>query len=148
MAGDTGNPPGSPYPPTPRQALIERGEQLVLILLGLAVVAGIGYRAIKYLRIGAEPMEVVPAATPSFQVDVNAADWVTLALVPGLGEALSKRIVEERERRGGRFETIDDLKSVRGIKDRTLDKLRPYLFVGSGAAREEPVRMTDKANVE
>ena len=132
-----------PTPPTRRQALIARGEQLVLVILAIVVVAGVAYRAASYWRAGSEPLEAVPAATPTYRVNINAADWVTLALVPGLGEALSKRIVAERERRGGRFESLDDLKAVRGISDKTLDKLRPLLFVADPDAGDEPVQMLD-----
>lgn len=90
-------------PPSRRQALIARGEQLVLVILAAIVLAGVAYRAATYLRLGAEPMAVVPPADgPTYRVNVNAADWATLALVPGLGEVLSKRIVEVREARAAR----------------------------------------------
>ena len=131
-------------PPTPRQALIARGEQAVLLALALVVVAGVAYRAISRFRLGAEPLEIVPAASPTYRVNVNTADWVMLALVPGLGETLSKRIVDERDRRGGRFKSLDDLVAVRGIGDKKLAGLRPYLFVAEGSGdKEEPVRMPD-----
>ncbi|HUU08915.1 MAG TPA: helix-hairpin-helix domain-containing protein [Phycisphaerae bacterium] len=130
-------------PPTRRQALVARGEQLVLVILALAVVAGVAYRAIDYLRLGQEPLEVIPAAPPTYQIDVNSADWVLLALMPGLGESLAKRIVAEREQRGGRFAAVDDLKAVRGIGDKTLARLRPFLFVATDRpAGAEPVRMS------
>jgi hypothetical protein len=131
-------------PPTPRQALIARGEQLVLVVLALALVAGVAWRAVTYWRLGQEPLEVIPAAPPTYRVDVNAADWITLSVVPGLGEALSKRIVEVRDKRGG-FKSIEELRQVRGIGDRSLAKLRPYLYVGDGAGGEaEPIQMVDR----
>jgi DNA uptake protein ComE-like DNA-binding protein len=105
-------------PSHPKPSLIARGEQALLLLLALAVVAGVAYRAARYYRLGAEPLEVVPPSDgPTYRVNVNTADWVTLALVPGLGEALSKRIVETRQARrpGGCFASLDDLKAVPGI---------------------------------
>lgn len=130
-------------PPTRRQALIARGEQWVLVILALVLVAGVAWRGITYYRLGAEPLEVIPAAPPTYRVDVNTADWLTLAVVPGLGEALSKRIVEVRERRGG-FRSLEELKDVRGISDKTLAKLRPYLFIGNGVRADgEAVQMVD-----
>jgi competence protein ComEA len=143
----TASPPTPPLstPPTRREALIARGEQFVLVLLGLGVVAGIGYRTIEYMGVGSEPVEVVPAAAPSFQIDVNSADWVTLSIVPGVGEKLARRIVAERDRRGGRFTSLDELKSVAGIKDKVLDHLRPYLTIDGEAAGQEPVRMKPRA---
>jgi competence protein ComEA len=137
-------PDASPTPPTRRQALIARGEQLVLAVLALALVAGVAWRGISYYRLGAQPMEVIPAAPPTYRVDVNTADWVTLAVVPGLGEALSKRIIDLRDQRGG-LKSLEELKGVRGISDKMLAKLRPYLFIGDGArAGSEPIQMVDR----
>ena len=142
-------PPSGPAPP--RRPLVARAEQVVVLVLALAVVAGVAWRGISYWRVGAEPLEVVPpAAGPSYRVNVNAADWVVLSMVPGLGEALSKRIVEAREAMPGkRFASLDELKQVRGIGEKTLAHLRPYLFVGDPdapgtAGGVEPVMMLDR----
>jgi len=61
-----------------------------------------------------------------FQVDVNQADWPELALMPGVGEVLAKRIVTDRETNGP-FQDHSDLRRVRGIGPKTLDGMRPYL---------------------
>jgi len=132
-----------PYP-TPRQArkpLIERGEQVALLVLALVVVAGAGWQAVAYWHLGAEPLDVLPEGPPTYRVNVNAADWVTLALVPGLGETLARRIVAEREARGGRFASLEDLAAVRGIGQKKLAHLRPYLFLGTPDAPGEPIEM-------
>ena len=67
-------------------------------------------------------------------------------IVPGRGPALSHRIVDLRETLPGRrFTSLDDLKQVRGISDKVLARLRPYLLLGddaaAGAAASEPVRI-------
>ena len=131
-------------PPTRRQALIARGEQLALVLLALALVAGIAYRAIDYWRVGADPLEVVsPPEGPTFRINVNAADWPLLSMVPGLGEKTAKKIIALRESRKGGFKSVDELKDVSGIGAKTLEKLRPYLYAGDPGGEEEPVRMLD-----
>ena len=132
-----------PLPPHRRHVLIARGEQAVLVALALAVVAGVAWRVVSYWRVGAEPLAPVPEAAPTYRVNVNAADWVTLALVPGLGETLARRIVAERDRCGGRFDALDDLLAVRGIGEKTLASLRTYLFVGEPDAPGEPVEMVE-----
>ena len=130
-------------PPTPRQALIARGEQAAIVLLAIALVVGIAWRAISYGRVGSEPIAVTPAEETSYRVNVNTADWTTLALVPGLGKALSERIVAARDARPGqRFTSLEQLKDVRGISDKTLAKLRPYLTLGD-AGGDEPVEMVE-----
>ncbi|MFO8011893.1 MAG: helix-hairpin-helix domain-containing protein [Phycisphaerae bacterium] len=130
-------------PPGRRTPLIERAEQVALLVLALAVVAGAAWRAGSYWRLGREPLEAVPEAPPTYRVDVNAADWVTLALVPGLGETLARRIVAERDARGGRFDALEDLTAVRGIGEKTLARLRRHLFVGDPDAPGEPVEMLE-----
>jgi competence protein ComEA len=61
-------------------------------------------------------------------VDINTASAEELQKVPGIGEALARRIIEFREEHG-RFEKVDDLLNVRGIGVTSLEKLRPYLVV-------------------
>ena len=122
--------------------LIARGEQVVLAILALALVAGVLWQAADYWRLGREPLEVVPPPDgPTYRVNVNQADWVTLALVPGLGRTLAERIVALRESRGGRLATLDDLKDVKGISDKTLEKIRPYLYLAEPSPDAEPIEM-------
>jgi len=94
------------------------------------------------LFLAAAPLVVVAPASPhpAFAapaqqaqaevkpVDINTADAAELQKVPGIGEALARRIVEFREA-NGRFEKVDDLLNVRGIGVTSLEKLRPYLVV-------------------
>lgn len=72
-------------------------------------------------------------ATPENPVDLNRADAAGLMSVPGIGPALADRIVAFREEHGP-FRRVEDLLKVRGIGERSLEKLRPYLTVG-GAKR-------------
>ena len=47
--------------------------------------------------------------------------------MPGVGEVLAKRIVDDREVHGP-FRDDSDLRRVRGIGPKTLDGMRPYLM--------------------
>jgi len=126
----------------PKPPLIARTEQVVLVILALLVVAALAWRAVDHFRIGAEPLEVIPPPEgPTYRVNLNQADWVTLTLVPGVGEKLAKRIVEQRARRGGRFTSTDQLTEVPGIHDKMLAKLQPYLFVAGPNGDDEAVQM-------
>jgi competence protein ComEA len=64
--------------------------------------------------------------TVRFEVDVNSAGWPELVQLPGVGETLAKRIVDSREK-DGPFLDHGDLRRVRGIGPKTLEKIRPYL---------------------
>lgn len=66
------------------------------------------------------------ASPPPGSVDVNAADAVQLAAVPGIGRAIAQRIVELR-RREGDFASLDELLDVAGMTSSRLDRARPYL---------------------
>jgi competence protein ComEA len=67
-----------------------------------------------------------PRQTASFQIEINEADWPELSLLPGVGETLARRIVESRGTQG-RFADVDDLRRVRGIGPKTLERIRPFL---------------------
>ncbi len=63
---------------------------------------------------------------PDGSVDVNAADAVELAAVPGIGRAVAARIVELREREGS-FASLDELLDVAGMTQSRLERARSYL---------------------
>jgi competence protein ComEA len=67
---------------------------------------------------------------PAGPIDLATADAATLMTLPGIGPALAARIVEDRERNGP-FRTVDDLGRVKGIGQKTLARLRPFLAAGS-----------------
>jgi competence protein ComEA len=55
---------------------------------------------------------------------MTAADWEGL---PGIGPALTERITRYGRERGG-IRTLDDLRGVSGIGERTIEKLRPLFL--------------------
>lgn len=69
-----------------------------------------------------------PADAKSAPVDINTATMSDLESVPGIGRALAQRIVTFREKNGS-FARVDDLLKVRGIGEKSLEKLRPYVTV-------------------
>jgi competence protein ComEA len=56
--------------------------------------------------------------------------------LPGLGEALAQRIEAYRVEHHG-FRTVDELRQVRGIGPKLLEKLRPHVFVEVPPSDEE-----------
>ena len=76
-----------------------------------------------------------PHREPTFQVDVNSAGWPELALLPGIGETLARRIVERRENIGP-FRAVDELLSITGVGRKKLELMRPFVMVGHGEKAE------------
>ena len=79
------------------------------------------------------------SAAPAELIDINTADKTTLQQLPGIGEALAERIIEERTANGP-YASVDDLTRVSGIGESKLETLRPYVTVqgaGEEAQRED-----------
>lgn len=62
------------------------------------------------------------------RIDVNHATAAELRRLPGIGPILSRRIVEAREKQP--FRSLEDLRRVRGIGAKTLERLRPNIVAG------------------
>jgi len=78
-------------------------------------------------------------ATPAFAegspVDVNTASAAELTSIKGIGPAKAQAIIDYREAHGA-FQSVDDLKMVRGIGDKMLDSLRPHLVANQATATD------------
>lgn len=66
------------------------------------------------------------------RIDPNVADWPELTRLPGVGEAIAKRIVEYRKAQspdGARlvFQSPQDLEAVSGIGPRKVELMEPFL---------------------
>ncbi len=65
-------------------------------------------------------------AKTSGVLNPNIASLIELQTLPGVGPALSQRIVEARSERP--FSNLDDLDRVKGIGPAKLEKLRSHLI--------------------
>ena len=62
------------------------------------------------------------------RIDLNTASLEQLMTLPGIGEAKAGQIITYREK-NGRFETIEDIMKVPGIKNAGFEKLKEYITV-------------------
>ena len=64
----------------------------------------------------------------SEKVNLNTATEAELQTISGIGQKRASDIIAYRES-NGRFKSVDDLKKVSGIGDKTLEKLKEYVTV-------------------
>lgn len=81
-----------------------------------------------------------PKEITSFHLDLNQATWSEFTLLPGIGEKLAERIVEERSRLGG-FANPDELTKIHGIGEKKLEKIRPFIIVSQPRNDDRPVQV-------
>ncbi|MBM7855694.1 competence protein ComEA [Desulfohalotomaculum tongense] len=62
------------------------------------------------------------------KININTASEAELTALPGIGPALSKRIVEYRRNNGG-FKSIAEIKKVSGIGDKKYENLKEMISV-------------------
>jgi len=62
------------------------------------------------------------------QVNINTADEKELDTLPGIGPAMAKRIIEYRETEGA-FQSIEDIKKIRGIGEAKFAKLKDKICI-------------------
>ena len=79
---------------------------------------------------GLHPVEIdrLPARKYEYKIDINNATWVEWVQLNGIGEVLARRIIDEQATNGP-FESIDDLRRVKGIGPKTLEKIRGFLVI-------------------
>ena len=61
------------------------------------------------------------------KVNINTASKTELMTIPEIGEKMAERIIKFREE--SPFESVEDLKKVEGIGDKTLEKIIEYIEV-------------------
>jgi competence protein ComEA len=75
-------------------------------------------------------LAVQPATGGENPIDINKAPVSELVKINGIGNAKAQAIVEYREKNGS-FKSVDELTMVQGIGEKTLERLRPQVTVGS-----------------
>src|SRR5579872_6738970 len=67
---------------------------------------------------------------PAKPIDLNTANIKELEELPGIGPVTAQRILDTRQKIG-RFHRVEDLLAIRGISQKKLDALRPYVQVAA-----------------
>lgn len=64
----------------------------------------------------------------SSKININTADLILLQNIPGVGPSTAQKIIDYRTT-SGRFKSIEDIKNVSGIGEKTFEKMKEYITV-------------------
>ena len=68
------------------------------------------------------------SGTNNGKVNINTADLTTLQTLSGVGPATAQKIIDYRTA-NGKFKTIEDIKKVSGIGEKTFEKFKDKICV-------------------
>jgi competence ComEA-like helix-hairpin-helix protein len=76
---------------------------------------------------------------PAKPIDLNLANVKELQELPGVGPVTAQRIIDQRQK-SGRFHRVEDLLAIRGISQKKLDAMRPYVTVSGPPPPSTPMQ--------
>ena len=94
-----------------------------------------GFALLVLLCVAAQA-EKNPPAKP---IDLNLANVKELQELPGIGPVTAQRIIDLRQK-SGRFHRVEDLLAIRGISQKKLDSIRPYVTVSASPSPAPPAQ--------
>jgi len=123
-----------------------RRETAVLLFLSVGFIVGLGVRIYQQRWVSLPELLEEKRASQSVSeayfdgageagteketmnesISLNKATCEELNRLPGIGPIMAERIVEYREE-CGEFRSIEELVKVKGIGEKNLEKLKPYL---------------------
>lgn len=74
------------------------------------------------------------AAAVTNRIDINTASAEALMSLPGIGPAIAQRIIEYRDKNGPFRRTVE-LMNVKGIGEKTFDRLKDRIFVSQDGGK-------------
>lgn len=69
-----------------------------------------------------------PEAMQDGRIDLNTADAAQLMTIPGVGQSKADAILQYRQEHG-KFDKIEDIMQISGIKEASFRKMEPYICV-------------------
>lgn len=110
-------------------------QLIVIFLLATVLFIGIIIKAAKDYHWWLPETEIVSTLHPEDlkqKIDINAAPWYEIVLLPKLGEVKARAIIAYREKHG-RFKSLDELRQINGIGKNIINSLKGYVIVGTGS---------------
>ena len=106
-----------------------KDERLVLFVFSVVIFSGttlnMAYKKYPHLK---NIVHLMQTNILYSKLDLNQATAQELIKIPYIGEMTAKNIVEYRYQHGS-FEVLEDLKKVKGIRDKNFEKFKDYLKI-------------------
>ncbi len=80
---------------------------------------------------GSEPVLYNSHEENKGKIDINTATLAGLDSIPGIGPVIAQRIIDHRNANGN-FKSVEDIKNVKGIGEKTFEKIKDYIEVKEG----------------
>lgn len=138
--------PTTPPPEPPQSPTHDPAAYRWLLGLGVVALLLLAWRGHGLTRFSTSPQTIERGVVPLSPFDLNRASEAELASIPGLGEKLAEQIVEHREEKG-EFRSVEDLRKVKGIGPATLERVRPFLYVGTYIQTVRPAPVATNAGM-
>jgi len=112
---------------------LEKREKLIILVITTILIAGLIVRYYQKQSVSVDLIESSYMADSDYseiskRININEADEATLTGLKGIGPSLAKRIAEHRIK-NGRFRSVEELKEVRGIGEKLLNRVRDEVSV-------------------
>jgi len=100
-------------------------ERRVILFLALVALSGLG---VNFVVKQFTPVKSLACFSENLgKINLNTADKKLLMSISGIGEKFAQRIIELRDSQGG-FNSIEDIKNIKGITDAKFNKIKDYLI--------------------
>lgn len=101
-------------------------KKLAIVVGIFFVFSALGIYFTKDYRYRDYAIEQKSLQVKSYKINLNLASFEDFDALPGVGPKLAKVIVDDRAT-NGRFNSVEDLKRVKGIGDKKFQTIKPYL---------------------
>lgn len=112
---------------------LTKNEKQVICLVLVVMLAGSALRVIfaqyPFLR---ELIQLIDKDYLFIQIDVNTSSFDEIEAVPFIGEYTARTMIEYRQQHGG-FKSVEEIKQVKGIREKNFNKFYKYLRVKDNA---------------
>ena len=107
-------------------------EKQVLLLVAVVFTAGsLTHYVLNRWPAFRKAVGIVDSAEIYPKLDVNTASLEELVGIPYIGEHKAQQIIDHRQQRGP-FRSLEEIKLVRGIKEKNFAKFRGFLKITGG----------------